>query len=124
MGFNETRNFATPIAVKEYSMTPDQVQSMIQELMGSYGWWLIATAILFFFKGAVENFVSGITFYYGNDYNVDDIVYIGGNKKARIVRQTFTKTVFYLIENNRRMVVSNRQLDGLRCETVLPIEKE
>ena len=105
-------------------MTPEQIQSMLQGFAGDYGWWFFATAIMFFFKGAVENFVSGITFYYGNDYNVDDIVYIGGTKKARIVRQTFTKTVFYLSEDNRRLVIPNRQLDGLRCETVLPNEKE
>ena len=56
----------------------------------------------------------------GSDFNPDDIVYIGGEKKARIVRQTPTKTVFHLLETDRKLIVPNTGLYGLRVEKVLP----
>ena len=103
-------------------MTPDQLFLLIQALLGQYGWWIIATAAVFFFKSTIENCVSGLSFLYGSDYNVDDEVFIGGTKRARIVRQTITKTVFYVYETNRRLVVPNKQLYSLRIEKVLPSE--
>jgi hypothetical protein len=46
-------------------------------------------------------------------------VWIGGNKKARIVRQTPTKTVFHLLESDRKLVVPNVDLYKLRVEKAL-----
>jgi len=103
-------------------MDPQVIQEMIQTMMGQYTWWFIGGAAVLFFKGAMENLVSGLIFYLGSDYNVDDEVYIGGAKKARIVRQTFTKTVFYITESKRRLVVQNRNLNNMGIEKVLPTE--
>ena len=43
-------------------------------------------------------------------FDTDDIVYIGGEKKARIVRQTPTKTVFHIIDTDRKLIVPNVDL--------------
>jgi small-conductance mechanosensitive channel len=102
-------------------MDPQSMQTMVEAMMGQYTIWFLGGAAALFFKGAIENFVSGLMFYYGNDYNVDDVVYIGGSKKARIVRQTFTKTIFYL-DTSRRLIVQNRALNTLGIEKVLPNE--
>lgn len=103
-------------------MDPEVIQTLVETMMGKYTWWFLGGASALFFKGAIENFVSGLMFYFGSDYNVDDEVYISGVKKARIVRQTFTKTVFYLVESNRRLIVQNRALNTLGIEKVLPTE--
>ena len=103
-------------------MDVDVFKTLMQGAMGEYFWWFVGAAVIFFFKGMMENFVSGLTFLFGNDYNVDDEVWIGGTDRARIVRQSLTKTVFYLYENNRRLVIPNKQLHGLRCEKVLPTQ--
>jgi hypothetical protein len=98
------------------------IQTMLETMMGQYTWWFVGGAGALFFKSAIENFVSGLVFYYGSDYNVDDEVYIGGVKKARIVRQTFSKTVFYVVDTNRRLIVQNRALNTMGIEKVLPTE--
>lgn len=101
-------------------MDVDTVKNLMEGAMGEYFWWFVGAAAMFFFKSTIENFVSGLTFLLGNDYNVDDEVWIGGSKRARIVRQSLTKTVFYLYDNNRRLIIPNKQLYGLKCEKVLP----
>ena len=57
---------------------------------------------------------------FGDDYNVDDIVYIGGKTKARITRISTTKTVFHIIDTDRKLIIPNTSLYGLKCEKVLP----
>jgi hypothetical protein len=64
----------------------------------------------------------GIQFLWGNDFNVDDIVYINGNKKARIVRQGIFKTTFYLYEHDRKFIVPNDRIWTLNLEKELPKE--
>jgi hypothetical protein len=100
-------------------MDPEQIKSLVDSLMGEYLWYFIGVAVAMFFKNAIEKFVSGLTFLYGNDYNLDDEVYISGSKRATIVRQTIAKTVFYLHDTDRRLVIPNNQLHNLRCEKVL-----
>lgn len=97
-------------------------QMVVESLTREYLWMFIAGVAVLFFKNAIENFVAGVRFYYGSDYNVDDEVYIRGVKKARIVRQSFSKTVFYFEEKNRRLVVPNSSLHSLSIEKVLPRE--
>jgi len=100
----------------------EPVQTILESTMREYAWLFFCGAAALFFKGAVENFVSGLIFYLGSDYNVDDEVYIGGTKKARIIRQNFSKTVFYLEGTNRRLIVENRALNRMGIEKVLPTE--
>jgi small-conductance mechanosensitive channel len=100
----------------------------MKELIGQYinewGWITSAAIITFAFKDLVANFVIGAQFLWGNDFNVDDIVYIKGAKKARIVRQSIWKTTFYVFGHNRKFVVPNNMLWKLEIEKELPIEDE
>ena len=73
----------------------DEIIKVIEELIGGYGILFAVAFVTFVFRDFVTNFAAGITFMYGSDFDTDDIVYIDGEKKARIVRQTPTKTVFH-----------------------------
>jgi len=89
-------------------------------MIGHYGWMFIAAFAVLLFKNVVSNVLDGLLFMVGHDFDVDDIVYIGGEKKARIIRQTPTKTVFHLIDTDRKLVVPNTALYSLKIEKVLP----
>lgn len=81
----------------------------------------ILTALLgFIFKDTIQNFFIGIQFLWGHDFDVDDIVYIKGVKKARIVRQNIWKTTFYVYPHDRKFVVPNSMLWKLEIEKELP----
>ena len=95
-------------------------ETIITDMIGHYGWMFIAAFALLLFKNVVSNVLDGLLFMFGHDFDVDDIVYIGGEKKARIIRQTPTKTVFHLIETDRKLVVPNTALYSLKIEKVLP----
>ena len=60
----------------------------------------------------------------GSDFDVDDIVYINGVKKARIVRQGIYKTTFYLYDHQRKFVVPNDRLWLLNIEKELPSDND
>jgi hypothetical protein len=95
-------------------------QTVVSNLMGHYGWMFLAAIAVLLFKNVVSNVLDGLLFMFGHDFDVDDIVYIGGTKKARIIRQTPTKTVFHLIETDRKLIVPNTALYSLRIEKILP----
>jgi|TARA_R110000787_G_scaffold74152_5_gene164998 hypothetical protein len=95
-------------------------QTVVSDLIGHYGWIFIAAIAVLLFKNVVSNVLDGLLFMFGHDFDVDDIVYINGEKKARIIRQTPTKTVFHLIETDRKLIVPNTALYSLRIEKVLP----
>lgn len=102
---------------------PTQIKTAIDSSLNDIFWWSIGFGAAIFFKNAIENLIWGFMFLWGGDYNVDDEVLIG-DRKARIVRQTVTKTVFYLEDKNSRMIVPNKQLHNLKCEKILPGNKE
>ena len=95
------------------------VTDMIKILIGEWGWLLAISIIAFAFKDAVSNFVIGMQFLWGNDFNVDDVVYIRGVKKARIIRQNIWKTTFYVYDHERKFVVPNNMLWRLEIEKEL-----
>ena len=95
-------------------------QTVVSNLMGHYGWMFIAAIAVLLKKNVVSNVLDGLLFMFGHDFDVDDIVYINGDKKARIIRQTPTKTVFHLIETDRKLIVPNTALYSLRIEKILP----
>ena len=95
-------------------------QTIVSDLIGHYGWMFIAAIAVLLFKNVVSNVLDGLLFMFGHDFDVDDIVYINGDKKARIIRQTPTKTVFHLIETDRKLIVPNTALYSLRIEKILP----
>ena len=98
----------------------ETTETIITDMIGHYGWMFIAAFAVLLFKNVVSNVLDGLMFMFGHDFDVDDIVYIGGEKKARIIRQTPTKTVFHLIETDRKLVVPNTALYSLKIEKVLP----
>lgn len=100
------------------------LKSMVDSTISNYFWWFVIAGAALFFKNLVESIVSGMMFYWGRDYNVDDEVVLQGNRKARIVRQTISKTTFYIYEGNRRLIVPNHDLPSMRIETVLRTETE
>ena len=69
------------------------MQEFIQTYFGEWGAWVIGALVALVAKDTISQFWSGARFLMGNDFNVDDIVYINGIKRARIVRQSvFRKT--------------------------------
>lgn len=98
----------------------ETTETIITDIIGHYGWMFLAAFAVLLFKNVVSNVLDGLIFMFGHDFDVDDIVYIGGTKKARIIRQTPTKTVFHLIESDRKLIVPNTALYSLRIEKVLP----
>jgi hypothetical protein len=101
-------------------MDQSEVQNIVQKLMGEYGWMALAAMAVFLLKDVTANLVSGLMFLWGSDFDEDDVVYIGGTKRARIVRQTMTKTVFYLYDTDRKLIIPNKNLYSLKCEKALP----
>ncbi len=85
-------------------------------------WGLVAcTAFLgFALKDFIQNFFTGLQFLWGHDFDVDDVVWIKGVKKARIVRQNVWKTTFYVYPHQRKFVVPNHLLWKLDIEKQLP----
>ena len=92
------------------------MKEIIQQYIADWGWLTIAAIVTFAFKDAVQNFVIGIQFLWGNDFNVDDVVWINGTKKARIVRQSIYRTTFYLYDHERKFVVPNDRIWSLNLE--------
>jgi hypothetical protein len=95
-----------------------QFKQLIDSQINDLVWWGIGIGLALFFKNAVENWVWGLMFVFDGDYNVDDEVLIMG-RKARIIRQTISKTAFYMYDNNTCLVVPNKEFGSLRCEKIL-----
>lgn len=98
----------------------EATETIITDMIGHYGWMFLAAFAVLLFKNVVSNVLDGLLFMVGHDFDVDDIVYIGGEKRARIIRQTPTKTVFHLLDTDRKLVVPNTALYSLKIEKVLP----
>lgn len=96
-----------------------QIKQILDTQMNDLVWWSVGIGLALFFKNAIENWVWGLMFLFDRDYNVDDEVLIGGKRKARIVRQTISKTAFYMYDNGTRLVVPNKEFGSLRCEKIL-----
>ena len=95
-----------------------QVEEFIRYLFGSYGWMVISGFVLLLFKNTIESILNGMKFFFGNDYNIDDIVYVN-NKKCRIIGQTLFKTTFYIMDENRKFQLSNYKLNEIIIEKEL-----
>ena len=102
------------------------MNDFIQTYFGEWGAWVIGALVALAAKDSVSQFWSGVRFLMGSDFDVDDIVYINGIKKARIVRQGVYNTTFYLFDHDRKFVVPNNRLWLLNIEKELPqrINKE
>ena len=98
----------------------ETTETIVSDLIGHYGWMFLAAFAVLLFKNVVAELLAGLTFMFGHDFDPDDIVYIKGTTKARIIRQTPTKTVFHIIDTDRKLIVPNTDLYSLRIEKPLP----
>ena len=99
-----------------------QAQSLMEQMIGHYGWIAVTFALGFFFKESIMNIIQGMQIFMGNDFNNDDVIYISG-REARVVRVGMTKTVFYMRDRGTKMVVPNEKLKNLTLEKRLPAGK-
>ena len=100
------------------------MEDVFIQYIGEWGWLVLLALVSFAFKDTITNFVIGVQFLWGNDFNVDDIVYIRGTKRARIVRQNLWKTTFYVYGHGRKFVVPNKSLWKLDIEKEIMGEEQ
>ena len=75
-------------------------EEIAKNFIGEYGWLVVVGFITILFKDVIHSTVEAFMVFVGNDYNSDDVVYIGTDEKpARIVRVGFTKTIFYITKD-------------------------
>ena len=105
----------------------EQVQGMVSELLGKYGWLFIVGAVTLLFRGTIEKLVSGLFVFMGNDYNEDDVVEVDG-KPGRIVRCGIWSTTFFtydivegVIVGGAKLVIQNDKLKDIKIEKPLPL---
>lgn len=100
----------------------ESIKTIAQQLISEWGWAIAVALLTIALKDSLSKLWLGMQFLWGNDFNVDDIVYINGNKKARIVRQGVFKTTFYLYDHDRKFIVPNDRIWTLNLEKELPKE--
>jgi hypothetical protein len=100
------------------------MEDVFIQYIGEWGWLVLLALVSFVFKDTITNFVIGVQFLWGNDFNVDDVVYIRGTKRARIVRQNLWKTTFYVYGHGRKFVVPNKSLWKLDIEKEIMGEEQ
>ena len=105
----------------------EQIQGMVSELLGKYGWLFIVGVITLLFRSTLEKFVAGWMIFMGNDYNEDDVVEVDG-KPGRIVRVGVWSTTFFtydvregIIVGGAKLVVQNDKLKDIKIEKPLPL---
>jgi len=94
----------------------ESVRVIVEKTIGEWGWLVVVGIISIAFKDSISKLYSGIMFLYGSDFNVDDIVWINGTKKARIVRQSIYRTTFYLFAHQRKFIIPNDRIWSLNLE--------
>tara|TARA_B110000285_G_C15012675_1_gene557300 strand:- start:205 stop:525 length:321 start_codon:yes stop_codon:yes gene_type:complete len=96
------------------------MEDLISQYIGEWGWLTLVAITGLVFKDTISNFLKGLQFLMGSDFDIDDIVYIKGTKKARIVRQSIWRTTFYVYGHGRKFIVPNSALWSLHIEKDLP----
>ena len=113
---NEITNAAPQVVnLLSQGVTTEQAEKVAQDLVGEYGWLIIAALIAILAKDMIINFAQALLVFMGSDFNNDDIIYISG-RQARIVRVGIRTTCFYMTDRSSKMVVPNEQLKQLTIE--------
>ena len=104
-----------------------QVETMVSEMLGKYGWLFIVGDLTLLFRSTIEKLVAGFMIFMGNDYNEDDVVEVDG-KPGRLVRCGIWSTTFFtydivdgIIVGGAKLVVQNDKLKDLKIEKPLPL---
>jgi hypothetical protein len=103
----------------EQELVNPEFQKTVEQLMGSYGWFVLIAFLGILFKDAIHKAVEGLLICVGKDFCNDDVLYISG-RQARIVRVGFLKTIFYMTDRGTKMIVPNDRLKLLVIEKKLP----
>ena len=105
----------------------EQVQGMVSEMIGKYGWLFLIGVLTLLFRSTIEKFVAGFFIFMGNDYNEDDVVEVDG-KPGRIVRCGIWSTTFFtydvrngIIVGGAKLVIQNDKLKDIKIEKPLPL---
>lgn len=108
---------ALPQAVNlvQQKVTAEDAEKVAQDLVGEYGWFVLAALGAILAKDMIINFAQALLVFMGSDFNNDDIIYISG-RQARIVRVGIRTTCFYMTDRASKMVVPNEQLKQLTIE--------
>lgn len=106
-------------------MNHNEFQIIAEELFGKAVWLAFAYLGISIFKGLILNVYEGLMVFIGNDFNADDVVYLGTEERpARIVRMGIRKTVFYMKDAdgrwNIKMAVPNEALKTMVIKKQLP----
>ena len=108
-----------------------EVESVLKDLIGNYGWMLIAGIAVLMFRSAIEGIVEGLKVFIGNDLNTDDVIVLDG-RPARVVRVGIFKTIFFIynigcvngkpyIKGGSKMAIQNDTLKEHSIEKPLPM---
>ena len=103
----------------EQQLINPETKKVIEELIGSYGWFVIFAFLAILGKDALHKAAEGFLVFMGKDFQNDDILYISG-RQARIVRVGLFKTIFYMTDRKTKMIVPNDRLKLLVVEKTLP----
>ena len=103
----------------EQELVNPEFQKTVEQLMGSYGGFVLIAFLGILFKDAIHKAVEGLLICIGKDFCNDDVLYISG-RQARIVRVGFLKTIFYMTDRGTKMIVPNDRLKLLVIEKKLP----
>jgi len=103
----------------EQELVNPEFQKTVEQLMGSYGWFVLIAFLGILFKDAIHKAVEGLLICIGKDFCNDDVLYISG-RQARIVRVGFLKTIFYMTDRGTKMIVPDDRLKLLVIEKKLP----
>ena len=98
----------------------------MESLVGEYGWLFLTGIIALLFQSTIQEAVSGLMVFLGNDYNEDDVVEVHG-APGRIVRVGLWKTVFFIYDGDKngkvtggsKLVVANDKLKDIKIEKPL-----
>jgi hypothetical protein len=106
-------------------MNHNEFQTIAEELFGKAVWLAFVYLGISIFKGLILNVYEGLMVFIGNDFNADDVVYLGPEERpARIVRMGIRKTVFYMKDAdgkwNIKMAVPNEALKTMVIKKQLP----
>ena len=117
---NEITNAAPQVVnlLEQGGVTSEQIEHVAQDLVGEYGWFILAALAAILAKDMIINFAQALLVFMGSDFNNDDIIYISG-RQARIVRVGIRTTCFYMTDRASKMVVPNEQLKQLTIEKKL-----
>jgi len=111
-------------------------QQLIEQMIGQYGWMLIAGFVLLIGRKAIESAISSFQVFVGDDLNTDDVVLLSTDmstpRPARVVRCGIFKTIFFVydigcadgkpfVKGGTKMAIQNDKLKDYIIEKPLPM---